>query len=242
MRWRLWGQRPRVDSDRRILFPDLCQLASQLCVLRDAAGWTTAGCARSAQQCFATLPLPAVFPYRVCARQNVGAADSAFGDDLGTATDVVLFQAYLEGAGWFVDNLSIASAILIGSVVWILLLALLSQVVSALVKWRVVASGALLGIFFIPSVFGEVINRTISHALGEHHQSGRADEECFSGTVRHICAARPAHMTGLRWCATLWPRNGNERAAAVGFVVRAGCDLHDLPGAAFAQGKSVRSD
>lgn len=69
------------------------------------------------------------------------------------------FQAYLEGAGWFVANLWMASAIFIGSVVWILLLALLSQVVSALVKWRVVASGALLGIFFIPSVFGEVINQ-----------------------------------------------------------------------------------
>jgi len=69
------------------------------------------------------------------------------------------FQAYLEGARWFIDNLWIASAIFIGSVVWILLLALLSQVVSALVKWRVVASGALLGIFFIPSVFGEVINQ-----------------------------------------------------------------------------------
>jgi ABC-2 type transport system permease protein len=69
------------------------------------------------------------------------------------------FQAYLEGAGWFVANLWLASAIFIGSVVWILLLALLSQVVSALVKWRVVASGALLGIFFIPSVFGEVINQ-----------------------------------------------------------------------------------
>ncbi|MEO7971331.1 MAG: ABC transporter permease subunit [bacterium] len=69
------------------------------------------------------------------------------------------FQAYLEGAAWFVDNLWIASAIFIGSAVWILLLALLSQVVSALVKWRVVASGALLGIFFIPSVFGEVINQ-----------------------------------------------------------------------------------
>ena len=69
------------------------------------------------------------------------------------------FQGYLEGAGWFVDNLWMASAIFIGSVVWILLLALLSQVVSALIKWRVVASGALLGIFFIPSVFGEVINQ-----------------------------------------------------------------------------------
>jgi hypothetical protein len=69
-----------------------------------------------------------------------------------------LFQSYLEGAGWFAQNLSLASAIFIGSVVWILLLALLSQAVSALVKWRVIASAALLGIFFIPSVFGEVIN------------------------------------------------------------------------------------
>jgi ABC-2 type transport system permease protein len=69
-----------------------------------------------------------------------------------------LFQAYLEGAGWFVANLSLASGIFISSVVWILLLALLSQAVSALVKWRVIASAALLGIFFIPWVFGEVIN------------------------------------------------------------------------------------
>jgi ABC-type transport system involved in multi-copper enzyme maturation permease subunit len=69
-----------------------------------------------------------------------------------------LFQSYLEGASWFVSNLWLASAIFIGSVVWILLLALLSQAVSALVKWRVIASAVLLGIFFIPSVFGEVIN------------------------------------------------------------------------------------
>ncbi len=70
-----------------------------------------------------------------------------------------LFQSYLEGARWFIDNLSLASAIFLGSVVWILLLALLSQAISALVKWRVIASGALLGIFFIPSVFGEVVNQ-----------------------------------------------------------------------------------
>jgi len=69
-----------------------------------------------------------------------------------------LFQAYLEGAGWLGANLWIASAIVLGSVVWILLLALLSQVVSSIVKWRVIASAALLGIFFIPSVFGEVVN------------------------------------------------------------------------------------
>jgi ABC-2 type transport system permease protein len=69
-----------------------------------------------------------------------------------------LFQSYLEGATWFVENLHLASAIFISNVVWILLLALLSQAVSALVKWRVIASAALLGIFFIPWVFGEVVN------------------------------------------------------------------------------------
>jgi ABC-2 type transport system permease protein len=69
-----------------------------------------------------------------------------------------LFQSYLEGFTWFRTNLWMASAIVIGSVVWILLLALLSQTISALVKWRVIASGVLLGLFIIPSVFGEFIN------------------------------------------------------------------------------------
>src|SRR5687768_12065557 len=71
------------------------------------------------------------------------------------------FQAYLEGAGWFFNNLWLAGAILIASMVWILIPALLSQAISSLVKWRVVASGALLGLFFIPSVFGEVVNQIL---------------------------------------------------------------------------------
>lgn len=67
-------------------------------------------------------------------------------------------QAYLEGFAWFRENLWIASSIIIASAVWILLLALLSQTISALVKWRVVASAAMLGLFLIPSVFGEFLN------------------------------------------------------------------------------------
>jgi len=69
-----------------------------------------------------------------------------------------LFQSYLEGASWFFENFWIGTAIVFGSLVWILLFALLSQAISALVKWRIIASAALLGIFFIPSVFGEVVN------------------------------------------------------------------------------------
>ncbi|HEY0405384.1 MAG TPA: hypothetical protein VGC89_06635, partial [Pyrinomonadaceae bacterium] len=68
------------------------------------------------------------------------------------------FQAYLEGGGWLWQNLHIALAILLGSLVWIVLLALMSQAISALVKWRMAASAALLAIFFIPSAFGQIIN------------------------------------------------------------------------------------
>lgn len=69
-----------------------------------------------------------------------------------------LFQSYLEGFAWFKDNLWIASAIIISGLVWILLLALLSQTISALVKWRIVASGVMLGLIIIPSVFAGIVN------------------------------------------------------------------------------------
>ena len=78
------------------------------------------------------------------------------------------FQSYLEGFEWFRANLWMASSIVIAGVVWVLLLALLSQTVSALLKWRIVASAAMLGIVFIPSVFGSVfINILFQTKLGD---------------------------------------------------------------------------
>ena len=67
-------------------------------------------------------------------------------------------QSSLEGWSWFSQNISIASAIFIGSLVWILLLALLTQSISAWVKWRVASRAALLGAFFIPSAFAAIVN------------------------------------------------------------------------------------
>ena len=78
-----------------------------------------------------------------------------------------LFQSYLEGASWFVNNLWLAGAIVIGSGVWILLLALISQTISALVKWRVVASVAMLGLMFVPSVFAEFLNQVFLTRWGD---------------------------------------------------------------------------
>jgi ABC-2 type transport system permease protein len=69
-----------------------------------------------------------------------------------------LLQSYLEGWSWFADNIWIASAIFIGSLVWIVLLALLSQAISAWVKWLVAARAALLAVFFIPTAFAAIVN------------------------------------------------------------------------------------
>lgn len=77
-----------------------------------------------------------------------------------------LFQSYLEGFAWFKTNVWMINAIVLGGLVWALLLALLTQTISALVKWRVVASGILLGIFFIPTVFGAFVNEVFRTRWG----------------------------------------------------------------------------
>ena len=107
-----------------------------------------------------------------------------------------LFQAYLEGGRWLIDNLWIASAIFIASVVWILLLALLSQAISALVKWRVIASATLLGLFFIPSVFGEVVNVIFRTRLGNLISLGALTRNISAGLFGTF-ERTPSVITGM---------------------------------------------
>ena len=76
------------------------------------------------------------------------------------------FQASLEGFSWFSQNFWIASAIFLSSLMWILVLALLSQTVSAWVKWRLAASAALVALYLIPTVFGEVVNQIFTTTWG----------------------------------------------------------------------------
>lgn len=71
---------------------------------------------------------------------------------------IFFFQSSLAGFGWLWANLWMIWAIFFGFMVWIILLSLLALAVSSFLKWRVVASGALLGLFFVPSAFGEIIN------------------------------------------------------------------------------------
>jgi ABC-2 type transport system permease protein len=71
---------------------------------------------------------------------------------------IFFFQASLAGFGWLMANFWMIWAIVFGSMAWIVLLSLIALAVSAFLKWRVVASGALVGMFFVPSAFGEIIN------------------------------------------------------------------------------------
>ena len=79
---------------------------------------------------------------------------------------IFFFQASLAGLAWFWANLWMIWAIFFGCMVWIVVLSLLALAVSSLVKWRVVASGALLGLFFVPSAFGEIINQLFLTRVG----------------------------------------------------------------------------
>ncbi len=71
---------------------------------------------------------------------------------------IFFFQASLAGIGWLWANMWMVSPIFFGSMAWIILLSLIALSVSAFLKWRVVASGAMLGLFFVPSAFGAIIN------------------------------------------------------------------------------------
>jgi len=71
---------------------------------------------------------------------------------------VFFFQASLSGLAWTWANIWMVGAIFFGAMAWIILLSLIALAVSSLVKWRVVASGAMLGLFFVPSAFAEILN------------------------------------------------------------------------------------
>jgi ABC-2 type transport system permease protein len=80
---------------------------------------------------------------------------------------IFFFQASLGGLAWLWANTWMIWAVLFGCMAWIVLLALIALAISALVKWRVVASGAMLGLFFVPSAFGEIVNELFLTRSGQ---------------------------------------------------------------------------
>jgi ABC-2 type transport system permease protein len=76
------------------------------------------------------------------------------------------FQAYLEGGTWLAQNGWMAWAIFATNAVWILMLALISQAISAWVKWATASRAALIAIYFIPLPFAGAINEMFNTHWG----------------------------------------------------------------------------
>lgn len=103
------------------------------------------------------------------------------------------FQAYLNGAGWFVSNLHVAAAIFIGSWIWIILLSLLALAISAWVKWRLAASAALFALFFIPSIFGTMINELFITRIGNLLNLSQLSYAVWSGMLGLVAREEGVH-------------------------------------------------
>jgi ABC-2 type transport system permease protein len=87
---------------------------------------------------------------------------------------VFALQAYLEGHGWGLENYRIGLAYLIGHLAWIVVISLLSLAISAWVRFKPAARGALFGIIFILSGFGTAVNAVTRTSAGDLIHLARA--------------------------------------------------------------------
>ena len=68
-----------------------------------------------------------------------------------------VFEGYSSEQPWLMANLRIASGLLVGSLLWIVLLSFLGLAMSSRVKWRVAATGVIFAVVFIPAGIGGII-------------------------------------------------------------------------------------
>jgi ABC-2 type transport system permease protein len=76
-------------------------------------------------------------------------------------------QSSLEGGGWWRGHWRIAAAYLIGHLTWIVVISLLTLAISAWVRFKPAARGALFGIVFILAGFAEAVNGVTGSSLGD---------------------------------------------------------------------------
>jgi ABC-type transport system involved in multi-copper enzyme maturation permease subunit len=81
---------------------------------------------------------------------------------------LILFfvQASLHGNGWLGQNLWMAGSIIVASLMWIAVVSLLAMACAVWVRWRIAATGLLLGTFFVLPGVGEVMNAILRTSWG----------------------------------------------------------------------------
>lgn len=74
---------------------------------------------------------------------------------------LLALQSSLAPGDWFQRYYWLFGSMFVGAVLWITVVGLLALALSAWVKWRIIATGAMLGIFFALAGFGEALNQIL---------------------------------------------------------------------------------
>lgn len=77
-----------------------------------------------------------------------------------------VYQGYSSPRPWMLANLRIAGGLLLGALIWIVLLCFLGLALSAWVKWRVVATGVIFAVFFVPAGIGGIVTAILHTRWG----------------------------------------------------------------------------
>jgi ABC-2 type transport system permease protein len=87
---------------------------------------------------------------------------------------LILFgiEANLSGAAWMWENISLATGVFLGSMIWILMISLIAMALSAWVKWRIAAGALVLGVMFFLSGFGAAVNAVLRSNIGYYINPG----------------------------------------------------------------------
>jgi ABC-2 type transport system permease protein len=75
-------------------------------------------------------------------------------------------QASLAGGSWWRENLWIAGGVFLAAWLWIVALSLLAVTMSAWVRWRMAATGLLVGIFFFSAALAQAVNEVLETKYG----------------------------------------------------------------------------
>jgi ABC-2 type transport system permease protein len=96
-----------------------------------------------------------------------------------------LLQTVEEGRAWGMTNWRIGLAYLVGHLVWILVISLLALAISAWVRFRPAALGALFALLFVLSAFGSAVNGITRSSIGDAVHLTRA----IASVVQHLFGA-----------------------------------------------------
>jgi|CXWL01.1.fsa_nt_gi ABC-2 type transport system permease protein len=93
---------------------------------------------------------------------------------------VYAFQAYLGGSAWRQEWGWIGGSLLAGSLAVVSVLSLLTLAISATVKWRPVATAALVSLAFVPAAFGAAVNGLFKTWYGDLLNLGQVFKTVFA--------------------------------------------------------------